>query len=388
MARTPAPHPVPVLGKRGELWRIRWFSKRRLYEITLGGFSKPDAQAILGSVSLALAGKAEWPAVLSSRLPVVHYLRSCPDRTFTPPPASLTATQLTDGYYRHQKAKFDSTWPSMARSYLNRFFGHIGPPELITAESVNTFLDSLSFVDGPRRKRAHPEHKIATRNRVRTALSGFFKWMRITGQRPAGWNPLKKIPVLREHAPADGIVTWEADEIPTLLKLADTLPGGVTIWIAIYTGLGRSEIAKLHWKNITKTTINVYRNKTGIHRQIPLAQVLAERLDREPRTGSRVAPWPEKTNGWIAAARDLLEIHLKKAFRSDRKFAKLPDEHPEKFGWNAFRHTFASRHAQAGLSLELISAWMGNSPAVCRRHYARFVPANRKDTRIDLVDSA
>ena len=39
-----------------------------------------------------------------------------------------------------------------------------------------------------------------------------------------------------------------------------------------------------------------------------------------------------------------------------------------------FRHTFGSQLAQKGLSLYKISALMGNSPEICRRHYAAIVP--------------
>jgi integrase len=39
-----------------------------------------------------------------------------------------------------------------------------------------------------------------------------------------------------------------------------------------------------------------------------------------------------------------------------------------------FRHTFASQLAQAGVSLFNIATVMGNSPEICRRHYAAISP--------------
>ena len=39
-----------------------------------------------------------------------------------------------------------------------------------------------------------------------------------------------------------------------------------------------------------------------------------------------------------------------------------------------FRHTFGSHLAQKGVSLYKISQLMGNSPDICRRHYAMLVP--------------
>jgi hypothetical protein len=41
--------------------------------------------------------------------------------------------------------------------------------------------------------------------------------------------------------------------------------------------------------------------------------------------------------------------------------------------------------AQAGVSLDKISAWMGNTPAVCRNHYAQFVPRDQRDEEIDRL---
>ncbi len=55
----------------------------------------------------------------------------------------------------------------------------------------------------------------------------------------------------------------------------------------------------------------------------------------------------------------------------------------ERIGWNAFRHTFASLRVQAGVSLDKVSSWMGNSPDVCRKHYAQFMPRDTHDEDID-----
>jgi len=39
-----------------------------------------------------------------------------------------------------------------------------------------------------------------------------------------------------------------------------------------------------------------------------------------------------------------------------------------------FRHTFGSPLAMAGISLYKISALMGNSQEICRKHYAALIP--------------
>jgi integrase len=45
-----------------------------------------------------------------------------------------------------------------------------------------------------------------------------------------------------------------------------------------------------------------------------------------------------------------------------------------------FRHTFGSHLAMKGESLYKISELMGNSPDICRRHYAALIPERMKDT--------
>ncbi len=44
-----------------------------------------------------------------------------------------------------------------------------------------------------------------------------------------------------------------------------------------------------------------------------------------------------------------------------------------------YRHTFGSQLAQAGVSLYKISTLMGNSPDICRKHYAALIPEQLAD---------
>jgi hypothetical protein len=47
--------------------------------------------------------------------------------------------------------------------------------------------------------------------------------------------------------------------------------------------------------------------------------------------------------------------------------------------WNRFRHTWATRLAATGrVSLFEISKWMGNSVAICEKHYAAYLPESHQ----------
>ena len=71
-------------------------------------------------------------------------------------------------------------------------------------------------------------------------------------------------------------------------------------------------------------------------------------------------------------------------FRDPDNFSKALAEvnKAHALGWTClhFRHTFGSQLAMKGESLFKISALMGNSPEICRRHYAALIPEAMADT--------
>lgn len=57
-----------------------------------------------------------------------------------------------------------------------------------------------------------------------------------------------------------------------------------------------------------------------------------------------------------------------------RYLRKANDEAGLSWACLDFRHTFGSQLAMKGESLYKISKLMGNSPEICRRHYAALIP--------------
>jgi len=109
---------------------------------------------------------------------------------------------------------------------------------------------------------------------------------------------------------------------------------------------------------------------------VPLAPALLERLEAVP---SAKRKGPVASRGRYARWEDAARVVIKCLREA------CPEIPRERVGWNAFRHTFGSLLAQEGVSLDKISAWMGNSPEVCRRHYAQFVPRDRHDEDIERL---
>jgi len=223
----------------------------------------------------------------------------------------------------------------------------------------------------------------ATRNRARAAISGFVTWAKTTGHLAKSVNPLSGVKIIREIHSPDRINVWDAPLVSGLLAAADKLPDGIAVWIAVLAGLRRGEIARVEWEDVGEAYISVRKSKTGTARQVPLSSALAARLAKigGKKTG-RIVPWPAGYDEWVADAKRIAEKQMPELYPPPEgiTFPKL------QYHWNTYRHTFASRHVQAGVPLDVVAAWIGDSVATCRRHYARFVPRDHRDTRIDLAD--
>jgi len=61
------------------------------------------------------------------------------------------------------------------------------------------------------------------------------------------------------------------------------------------------------------------------------------------------------------------------------KLREINDAHDLRWSCMDYRHTFGSHLAMKGVSLYKISALMGNSPEICRRHYAALLPHEMRE---------
>ena len=99
--------------------------------------------------------------------------------------------------------------------------------------------------------------------------------------------------------------------------------------------------------------------KTKVNRAVLISSTLRGYLDR-------YAPRPS-SGGWFFPSPDGKRWDCDN-FSQDLRSAN--EEAHLAWGCLDFRHTFGSQLAQAGVSLFKIATLMGNSPEICRRHYA------------------
>jgi integrase len=108
--------------------------------------------------------------------------------------------------------------------------------------------------------------------------------------------------------------------------------------------------------------------KTGINRAVPVSKALRaflENYNARPSIGNWYFPSPKgKRYDPDNFSSELREINREKSLK-----------------WSCldFRHTFGSQLAKTGQSLYKISKLMGNSPEICRKHYAALMPEEMFD---------
>ena len=241
--------------------------------------------------------------------------------------------------------------------------------ECITTKQIASFISHRM-----RSRRLAPK----TCNHYRGILSRIFNWA--TSQygicMPQDVNPAAKVERYRERAHRIRFLT-----IPQIDEQLVALGGNpilrTMVATYIYTGLRRAELLWLACDDIDLSagrfgavyvqpkTINgeYWEPKTKSNRVVPVSSMLRSFLER-------YQPSPVKGNWYFPSpmGRRWDPDNFSELLRKVNRQAGLP--------WSCldFRHTFGSQLAMKGESRYKISALMGNSPEICRRHYATLMP--------------
>lgn len=245
--------------------------------------------------------------------------------------------------------------------------------EQITAGMVNGFIRARIVEDGIAPK---------TANRFREVLHRMFTY----AIEHHGYacpdiryrNPVQG--VRRQVEPAPVIVWLNQEQIQEQLTVLEGFPMLRTMVATyIYSGLRREEalwlrptdvdlVAKIIHVRAKEVDGEFWQPKTKRNRSVPISQDLYESLSTyEPPFESKWF-YPGPTGGrWNPD-------NFSEKLREINRAAGLD--------WSClvFRHTFGSQLAQKGESIFKISELIGNSPQICRRHYAALVPEAMRDS--------
>jgi integrase len=362
---------VPEAKKRrhgNETFQIAWWADK-WYAVATGTADEREAEACRLEIGLALRGRP-WPAWAADAPAVKRYTLAC---TGEVPPTDSAG--ILSAYETTLRAEVAPRWAQVSLGHLRELADVAGKPLAdVSAADADAFLAHIIGSPGTHRKGNGPRGK-ATRNRALAACRRFYRWTVRTGRLTR--NPFATIKALPEVEPAE-IIYLTRPERDTVLAAAKSLQDGAAVWLAVLAGLRLGEVGHCRWEDVLQGgRLRVGTSKTHRPRLIPLHKALMARLmEIRPKDAQgRIVLWPEEAAQAQWQARLLL----------NRLHAACTDIPKDRVRWNSFRHTFGSLAAQAGVSLDKISAWMGNSPAVCRRHYAEFCPRDRRDNEIDRI---
>lgn len=189
-------------------------------------------------------------------------------------------------------------------------------------------------------------------------------------------NPIKVIEKFKvTDKPINFIETKEDID-----RVLNTFKGDILypyVATAVFTGMRRTEMCWLTWDDIDfknkiihvrPKTINgeSWEPKTKKSRIVPISektgylQLLVEHFSKRDPEITWVFPSPEGYR-WN-------QDNVTHRYNKIRRKANLP--------WTILdlRHTFGSQLVMRGVSLYKVSTLMGNSPEICRKHYAALMP--------------
>jgi len=246
-----------------------------------------------------------------------------------------------------------------------------------------------------------------TANRYREILCRLFNWaMKERGvQMPGDKNPVASVSRYKEHAPKIRFLTLPQidEQLAALAPVKQEEPAGKVVQLHtdtkgrarlrrqirtmvamyIYAGLRREEALWLQMSDIDlragqygmiriqakEVDGETWEPKTKVNRAVPISSSLRQYLD---------AYRPLATQGnWLFPSP---EGHRYDPDNFSQALRVLQNEAGLVWGCLDFRHTFGSHLAMKGESLYKISTLMGNSPEICRRHYAALIPEAMVDT--------
>jgi integrase len=251
---------------------------------------------------------------------------------------------------------------------------YVPPIEVNFFEQITTF-DIANFIASQvRSKGLAPK----TANRYREILTRLYNWaMDQYGVRmPENKNPAAKVERYKEKA--QNIRFLSLEKIDEQLQALEGQPQlQVMVAMYIYAGLRREEALWLTVGDVdldagingmirvqAKTIDGEYwESKTQVNRVVPISNSLRKYLDQYEI--------PDSEQGWFFPSPKGVRWDVNNFSQALAKINKAND-----LPWTCldYRHTFGSQLAMKGESLYKISTLMGNSPEICRRHYAALIP--------------
>lgn len=354
------------LKMRGGVWYVQVCEGGQVRRHSLRTSSIQIAKERLRQIESAKLRGADCP--LPTRTPIADIVAAYMDHIRLHKTASSVKT---DAYYLRQA--FGPCCPALAPPLAGKTWRPKPIPvaylEEMTTEAVSVFIGNRVREGGLAPK---------TANRYREVLHRLVAWaMRERGVKmPGDKNPVAHVGRYRVRAPEITYLTLEQID-RQLAALADEPMLQAMVAVYIYAGLRREEAL---WLRIGDIDLRVPPH--GVIR-IQAKSVDGDRW--EPKTkrnrivgiGPSLRAYLDRYTPRITPGKWYFTSPEGKRWDPDNFSAALRDANRKaNISWSCaiYRHTFASQLAIDGVSLQKIAALMGNSPEICRRHYAALSP--------------
>ena len=367
-------------GKQG-IWWIKYYVNGRQVYHSLRTTSVRAAKQIKRQVE---GDKAKGELLGPSKTPLAEFLEDY---------CRFLSTTRTAKSYKNDRSVlrivFGSISPALQpNSCRNKRFGSVQkrtPERRVKARCVQaTHLENVTpakIEDFISRRIRDDGISSKTANRCRGVLHSMFvyaakKWNFVSADHRYP-NPAAAVQRRKEPAGTIRFLTLE-DIDRQLIVLIERSTLHAMVATLIYAGLRRSELLWLTREDVdldrrllrirAKTVGGEFwQPKTGQNRVVPIStpllKILAAYSSRDE------GPWFFPSPAGKRWDPDTFSQTLRKA----------NGENGLRWSCLDFRHTFGSQLAQNERSLYHISEFMGNSPRICRKHYAALVPEAMHD---------
>jgi len=281
---------------------------------------------------------------------------------------------LLGAWRRHGELGDTAAWAGRVAAVVREFVFHAGAaaPAAFSVAAVEEYLTSRLAAGAARKT-------VANRRR---ALSAFCQWLIARGAL-TGPNPCRAVKL---RPPEETVPRWLAEaEVAQVLGLAREFHVWPEVALALATGLRVAEIARLRWDEVAveRRWLRVSKSKTRRIRVVPLNEMAVAALeDQRAMSGALVFVFPARRawrGGWRYVDRARSATSWAEALRPVAmcvpKFHAGQAPAATGRGWHLLRHTFASRLAQAGVSIYKIAQWLGHRNIRTTEIYAHLAPA-------------
>ena len=222
--------------------------------------------------------------------------------------------------------------------------------------------------------------ELKSRNLAKSTINSYLQILRGMFNRAIAWeiydksNPLKKVRFFKASPNINPLsksdvekILDEAQAISQNAKnaLQKVLPD--VILFAINTGMRRSEILNLKWKDIREDEI-IVKGKGEKVRSVPINSTTRAVIERQPPKDKFIFDIPNRHQ------RDLFQWSMK----------KIGERIGRKIHFHLFRHYFASHLIEKGVDVVTVGAILGHSKTIISLGYMH-TDRERKQKAVDLI---